>query len=157
MPESAIRTHLRLVRASGAAEAPWGRRRMAVPESAIVPIGRAEPQTADPFAAESGPADARDGAPAARPGVALRRHLSVIAGGLSGTGWGKTRRIVPKRAFVLVGRGEAIAAAARMPRKHVLMLVLAAEILCLGALLAADPPRPGITIDEPLTTGNVVT
>lgn len=141
---------------------PWGRQRKAIPERAIVPIGRREPDAADPAAPEPGPdssgmADGRDGARPARAGSALSKHLSVIAGGLTGTGWGRTRTIVPKRAFVLVGRQAATATAARLPRKHVLMLVLAAEILCLGALFAADPPRRGVTVDEPVVTGNVVT
>lgn len=159
MPESPIRTHLRLVREGSAGEASWGRQRTLVPETAIVAIGRAEPGSADSPASELGQAMTvnRDGAPAARPGATLRKHISVIAGGLTGTGWGRTRRIVPKRAFVPVGRQESVAVSMRMPRKHVLMLVLAVEILCLGALFAANPPRRGITVDEPLTTGNVVT
>lgn len=166
MPESPIRTHLRLVRAGATAEAPWGRLRKVVPDSAIVPIGRREPGAADADGSPDAPREiqlAREiplprEAPASRQGSRLRRHLSVIAGGLSGTGWGRTRTLVPRRAIVLVGRAEAGAARPwAMPRRHALMLALALEILCVGALYATNPPRRGITVEEPLTTGNVVT
>lgn len=44
----------------------------------------------------------------------------------------------------------------RFLRRHVLMLALAVEILCVGAYNADRYRRPGITVDMPVTRGHVI-
>jgi len=41
-------------------------------------------------------------------------------------------------------------------RRHVLMLALALEVLCVGAYNADRYRRPGITVDMPSTRGHVI-
>ncbi|ABY31708.1 hypothetical protein Mext_3321 [Methylorubrum extorquens PA1] len=41
-------------------------------------------------------------------------------------------------------------------RRHVLMLALAFEILCVGAYNADRYRRPGVTVDMPVTRGHVI-
>jgi hypothetical protein len=41
-------------------------------------------------------------------------------------------------------------------RRHVLMLALAFEILCVGAYNADGYRRPGVTVDMPVTRGHVI-
>jgi len=47
-------------------------------------------------------------------------------------------------------------ASGRLMRRHVLMLALAVEILCVGAYNADRYRRPGITVDMPVTRGHVI-
>lgn len=44
----------------------------------------------------------------------------------------------------------------RLMRRHMLMLALALEILCVGAYNADRYRRPGITVDMPSTRGHVI-
>ncbi|UYW24596.1 hypothetical protein [Methylorubrum extorquens] len=50
----------------------------------------------------------------------------------------------------------ASAQSGRLMRRHVLMLALAVEILCVGAYNADRYRRPGITVDMPVTRGHVI-
>ncbi len=50
----------------------------------------------------------------------------------------------------------ASARSGRLMRRHVLMLALAVEILCVGAYNADRYRRPGITVDMPVTRGHVI-
>lgn len=45
----------------------------------------------------------------------------------------------------------------RLQRKHLLMLVLAAAVLVMGALRAEQYRPPGITVDIPSTREHVIT
>lgn len=45
----------------------------------------------------------------------------------------------------------------RLARRHVLMLVMAAEILVLGAINADRFRRPGVTVEQTVTQGHVIT
>ena len=45
----------------------------------------------------------------------------------------------------------------RLARRHVLMLILAVEVLVAGAANAERTRRPGITVDQTVTYGHVIT
>ena len=47
--------------------------------------------------------------------------------------------------------------ARRLPRRHVLMLVLAVEVLMLGARYADRYQPPGIAVEQTFTHGHVIT
>ncbi|AMB46484.1 hypothetical protein [Methylobacterium sp. AMS5] len=51
---------------------------------------------------------------------------------------------------------QASARSGGLMRRHVLMLALAFEILCVGAYNADRFRRPGITVDMPVTRGHVI-
>lgn len=90
----------------------------------------------------------------ARPAPAARPPLRLVVGGRQDHG------AVPDRAFVSVAPREPLRAGERrrMTRRHVLMLLLALEVLVLG-LSNADRYRkpPAATVDAPSVAGHVIT
>ncbi|WP_232629786.1 hypothetical protein [Methylobacterium sp. Leaf118] len=45
----------------------------------------------------------------------------------------------------------------RIARRHLLMLAMAVEVLVLGAINADRVRRPGITVEQTVTQGHVIT
>lgn len=68
------------------------------------------------------------------------------------------RRRVPEEALVAIGRRDPVTGMRRtMPRRHLIMLALAAEVLFLGYRLSDRYRPPGIAVEPTLVEGHVIT
>ena len=91
-----------------------------------------------------------------RPSPAGAPVPRLVVGGRAKAGRAAEAAAVPESAFVPVGRREP-AKKRRMPRRHVLMLALALEVLWLGIHNADRYRPPGITVEQTIAQGHVIT